>query len=645
MTKPAIHTNISMPSSIRLRVLVALLLALGFAGSLPAAELSLAPWFADHMVLQRDRKICIWGMGNPNASVEVKIATQQAEAIIGADGHWKAYLNPVCAGGPYNLQVLSAGRTNSITDVFYGDVWLCSGQSNMQMPVKECVADEQVDPPAVHPHLRLCTVAKGWNAHPQYSADIKWKLSDPDSAQNFSAVGYFFASELLRGAALKNVPIGIVDSSFGGTFCEGWIPQSSLSAFNTNDLHNSMFGIQPSMLYNAMISPLGEAAFKGVIWYQGEANSGHPDTYPRLLSTMIGDWRQQFGISDLPFFIVQLPDYVSQWDGFFWSWQREAQAITAQTTPNTYLVVGIETTDGFDLHPKQKLEIGRRTALMARHTVYKEKVIGQGPVFKNAQVETSTIRVTFDTDGDGLASRATNGIRGFALAGADGVYHFSNARIDGDSVVLQCDQVPSPKTVRYAWAGVPDSTLINKSGLPAAPFRTDNFPPSNIEVQKSAVSRHINTSAYDITVDGDGRVTSLVVNGVQFISNEAGMSGATSIPVMFGNRSLANIQNPGPQILSCSDQDITFLLEFKSQAMDWTLSNRGKDEISFNIALSSQAVVSGKGGSEPIVITRKKSTLAITGIDSVSDSENGSMLHVSVKGGASRKLSFDLTGK
>ena len=607
-----------------------------------AADLKLASYFSDHMVLQRDQPICVWGTGTANAVIQVKLGSDSAEATAAPDGHWQVLLKPLPAGGPYLLQTTSASGAVKLSDVLVGDVWLCSGQSNMQMPVKECVPAEQATTLAHRPELRLCTVGKGWNAKPQLSADIKWQVCTPDAALNFSAVGFFFASELLRDDALTNVPIGVIDSSFGGTTCEGWIPQTALANFNPKDLHDSMFGIKPSMLYNAMIAPLGQTALKGVIWYQGESNSGHPDTYPQLLSTMIAQWRHQFNRPELPFFIIQLPDYASQWDGFYWPWEREAQAQVVKSTPHTALVVGINTTDGFNLHPKQKLEIGRRTALVVRHDVYQENIVAQGPVFLEATIDGSAIRVKFDTGGDGLASSSTNGVAGFAVAGDDGVYRFARAKIEGDSVIVHCNQVPLPKTVRYAWTGVPHSTLINRAGLPAAPFRTDDFPPANIEVQLQPVSRHVTTAAYDVAVDGDGRVTSLIVHGVQFISNAPGMSGATSIPVMFGNRSMADIEELGPNLLSCRDTDLTFLLQFDENSMGWTLTNRGKDKIQFNIAVSPLVKVSQVGNSETVRLGCRNVAFDITGIDSVYGPADGKVLRVEVPGKSSKEIQFQM---
>jgi sialate O-acetylesterase len=603
-----------------------------------ATGVKLASYFGEHMVLQRDKTICVWGTGDPDAKVKVGMASQEVSTTVGTNGHWKVYLQPMSAGGPYTLTAASDGQILNVGDVLCGDVWLCSGQSNMQMPVKECAAREQHATLASHSNLRLCTAGKGWNPQPQFSADFQWRICNPESAQNFSAIAYFFASELLKDATLTNVPIAVVDSSFGGTACEGWIPQPALTVFKPDELHNSIFGIKPATLYNAMIAPLAGAVFKGVVWYQGESNSGHPDTYPRLLSTMIREWRKLFAEPDLPFFIVQLPDYASQWDGFYWPWEREAQAKVVLATSNTTLVVGIDTTDGFNLHPQTKLEIGRRISLAVRHGVYHENIVASGPVFQSLEIEGSTIQIEFDTQANGLSNSSPGNVRGFAVAGRDGIYHFAEARIEGDNVLVQCDEVPAPLTVRYGWTGVPDSTLVNMAGLPAAPFRTDDFAYSNVEVQREPISHQVTTSTYTIVVNGDGVVTSLCVGNAQFISNDPGMAGGSSIPGMFGNVNLPDIKEIGPRLLSCGNGDFTMLLDFGESGMKWELVNRAKNDINFNVALSPAVTITQQSGVNVVQLHRDTSLITITGIDSIVSTEN--KLQFRVKGGSTKSVTI-----
>lgn len=628
------HTK---PPLTDVRLLAAVLL-LSVLIPVQATGVKLASYFGDHMVLQRDQKICIWGTGDPSTKVEIGIAAQEVATTVGTSGDWKVYLQPMSAGGPYTLTVASDGQILDVSDVLCGDVWLCSGQSNMQMPVKECVAREQQATLACHANLRLCTVGKGWNQKPQFSADLQWRVCTSDSAQNFSAVAYFFASELLKDKTLAHVPIGVVDSSFGGTTCEGWIPRPALAVFKPDELHDSIFGIKPAALYNSMIAPLAEAKFKGVVWYQGESNSGHPDTYPRLLSTMIGEWRKLFAEPKLPFFIVQLPDYASQWDGFYWPWEREAQAKVLLATPNTTLVVGIDTTDGFNLHPQTKLEIGRRISLAVRNAVYHEKIVASGPTFQKLKIEGSTIHIYFDAHDDGLSNSSPGNVRGFAVAGRDGIYHFANARIEGDRVLVQCNEVVAPQTVRYAWTGVPDSTLVNTAGLPAAPFRTDDSPYSNVEVQREPISHQVTNPAYTIVVNGEGMVTSLSVGNAQFISNDPGMAGGSSIPGMFGNVDLPDIKEVGPELLSCGNGDFTFLLDFEKSGMKWDFVNRAKSDVNFNIALSPQVTIIRQKDGNMVTLHCNTSFITVTGIDSILSAEK--KLQFRVKGGSAKSVTI-----
>jgi sialate O-acetylesterase len=612
------------------------LLACGYA----SAEVRLPKILGDNMVVQRNQPVCVWGTCDPKANVQVRLGAQSAAANAGVDGSWQVTLPPVAVGGPYTLAVTAAGNTTTLTNVLCGDVWLCSGQSNMQLPVREVDPVEQKAALVERPNLRLCSVAKAPSSKLLSSADIHWRVCTPDSARDFSAVACFFAAELLKDPTLADVPIGLVDSSFGGTTCEGWIPQKALASFKAEDLHDSMFGIKPANFYNGMIAPLGHTAFKGVIWYQGESNSAHAETYPALLGTMISEWRRQFGQPNLPFFLVQLPEYANLWEGFYWPWIREMQAKAVQSISNTALVVSIGTTDGFNLHPKEKLELGRRAALLARQVAYGEDIIARGPVFKEATVESSTIRVKFDTGGDGLASTARDGVKGFAVAGANGEYHLAEAKIDGESVVVGSEEVSHPQTVRYAWAAMPHATLINKSGLPATPFRTDTLPYSNVEVQKQQITRRVATSAYEIVIDANGMAASLVVHGAQFLSNEPGAAGGSSIPGFWGPRTLTSIREIGPQLLSCGDDEVTLQMMFEEKSMQWTITNRGKDQITFQLALSPHVKAPGLLTDGKAALTRGTAVLEIGGFDSITNTPTGALLISNIKAGTAKQISL-----
>jgi sialate O-acetylesterase len=604
------------------------------------AEVSLPKIFGSNMLVQRGQPVRVWGKCNPKSAVEVNFGPRHATAQAGVDGSWHLSFEPLPAGGPYTLTVRAAEEAVTLTNILCGDLWLCSGQSNMQMPVKEVSPTEQKAALVERPAVRLCSVAKSSSATPLPSADIQWRVYTPESAREFSAVACFFVGELLKDPALAGVPLGVVDSSFGGTTCEGWIPGPALTAFNAHDLHDSMFGIKPANLYNAMIAPLGETKFKGVIWYQGESNSGHPETYPALLSTMISEWRKQVGQPRLPFFIVQLPDYVNSWEGRYWPWIREMQAKAVQSIPDTALVVSLGTTDGFNLHPKEKQEIGRRGALLARRLAYGEDIVAFGPVFKSTSAEGQALRVAFDSGGEALASTAADGVRGFAVAGADGEYHFAEGRIDGDSVLVRSDEVSRPQTVRYAWAAMPEATLINRAGLPAAPFRTDTLPYSDVEIQRQQVTRRVATSAYEIVIDANGMPTSLLIHGMQFLSNESGVAGGGSIPGFWGPRPLNQIREAGPMLLTCSDDEVTLRMAFDEASIQWMFQNRSKDPITFQLALSPQVRILGSAGEGPVTVARGTNQVTLTGFDSVTNTPTGAWLIGLVKAGGMKSISL-----
>jgi sialate O-acetylesterase len=615
----------------------------GFAVlSVPSAkaELRWSNIFANNMVIQRGEPVPVWGQSGPNARIQVTLGTQQVATTASADGNWQTALEPLTVGGPYTVTAAAGGETATLTNVLCGDVWLCSGQSNMQLPVQEVEPAESKLVLSERPSLRLCTVAKTPSEKPLTSTDIQWRVCSAEAAEKFSAVAYFFASELLKDPALTSVPIGLVDSSFGGTTCEGWIPQPALAAFAPKDLHDSMFGIRPANLYNAMIAPLGRTKFKGVLWYQGESNSAHPETYPALLGTMASEWRKQFGQPSLPFFIVQLPDYANLWEGYYWPWIREAQARAAESIPNSSLIVALGTTDGFNLHPKEKLEIGRRAALLARKVAYGEDLVARGPIFKEAKVEGSFIRVTFDTAGEALANATTGGVNGFALAGANGEYRFATAKIEGNSVIVRSDDVPEPRTVRYAWSASPCATLANKSGLPAAPFRTDALPCENVEIQRKQFTHRVATANYEVTIDSSGMPMSLLFHGAQFLSNEPGAAGGASIPGFWGPRALPGIREIGPRLLSCSDEDVTLQLVFDETSQQWTVQNHGKDPIAFQLALSPLVQTPNPLTDGKIVINRGTNSLIIEGFDGLTNTPTGALLRCQIKAGAARKITL-----
>jgi len=558
-----------------------------FGISLHAADFKLASIFSDGMVVQRNQPVPVWGEGNPNSQVDVQLGDQKATANVSSDGRWQVALNPLPVGGPYVLQASSEGATLSVRDVMSGDVWLCSGQSNMQFGLKESVGGAKaIADASQYPNLRLLEVSKSASRNPNPSQGGKWVRAAPETAASFSAVAYYFATELLKDPALAKVPMGLIDSSFGGTAIEGWIPKDGLTDVQPQQMSGSMFNIGPSTLYNGMIFPLSPCGLSGVLWYQGESNAGKPELYEQLLTTLITQWRQVWANPKLPFFIVQLPPFSGKFGGDYYTGLREAEAKVAEKVPGVGLAVTLGTTDGSNLHPTNKQPVGKRLALLALRDVYHEKIVAQGPIQQSVDIQGPVVRVKFDTGGESLVSRSGDELNGFALAGSDGIYQFASATIDGDSVVLRSDRVPDPKTVRYAFAGVPDADLYNSDGLPAAPFRTDDLPIKNMEFDQQPADRTLSTAAYDLTISGGGKITSLQVGNHQFFSNGFGATSGTSIPAMFGPSDLGNIKELGPNSISCNGSDFFLEITCDDTGMVWHMQNKGDRGTDFHIALA-----------------------------------------------------------
>lgn len=625
-------------------VVPAFLVATCVAAPGVAADLTLGPLFGDHMVVQRDRPLRVWGEAGAGALVEVQFGPRRAEAKAGSDGRWETVLDALPAGGPYDLRAAAAGATAQATDVLVGDVWLCSGQSNMQMTLKESDGGPRAaDASATLKNLRLATVGRKGAAAPEERCDIRWRLPTPESARDFSAAGFYFAAALRAERALSGVPIGVIDSSFGGSLCEAWIPSEALRDFDPASLRVSLFGTPPSGYYNAMIAPLVRNPVRGVVWYQGEGNAGAPGLYPELLGTLIASWRARFASPELPFVVIQLPDWVPSSDGYAWTWIREAQAKAVRVTPHTSLALGIETTDGYNLHPREKAEIGRRAALCALRDVYGLPVLASGPAFNAARPEGRTLRVEFDAADGGLTTRDGRPPRQFAIAGADGIYFYADAAIDGNAVLLTCASVPAPKTVRYAWAGAPDVNLTDRSGLPAAPFRTDAFMPPDVDVQRRPAPRQVRMKAYEAIVDGNGSVMSLGIGGKQFLSNALGGAGGTSVPGWFGPRDLSNIREPGPGRIVCGDNEVEVLLIFAEGAMEWTITNRSPNRMSFRVALAPKVEVTEQDESGTLTLCRGSACVVVTGVKKVTPTDEGRVLETPIEPRSNSTLRFRIS--
>ena len=475
--------------------------------------------FSDNMVLQRNAEVAVWGAADPGEAVTVTLGGQVVRDTADTEGRWKVTLRTAEAGGPVEL-IIAGTNTITLKNVMIGEVWLCSGQSNMNWRLAAAKDAKAEIEAANHPNIRLFTVRSKAAPEPYAKAPGKWLVCDPKSARWFSAVGYFFGRDL--HAAIK-APVGLIHSSWGGTAAELWTSREGLESDESlkpllkvkaerlaryeaaraaypekvaawekavaeakaagkkppRKPRIPLSGLYPTALYNGMIHPLIQFRIAGAIWYQGESNArgvAGAKQYATLFPTMICDWRAKWG-AEFPFLFVQLANYRArrpQPGDSAWARLREAQLKTL-AVPRTGMAVIIDIGETGNIHPKNKQDVGKRLALAARAVAYGEKdLVCSGPIYESMKVEDGAIRLTFTHVGGGLVAKGDH-LVGFAVAGEDRKFVWADARIDGDTVVVSSPSVAKPVAVRYAWADNPDCNLYNQEDLPASPFRTDDW--------------------------------------------------------------------------------------------------------------------------------------------------------------------------
>ncbi|MCU0724205.1 MAG: sialate O-acetylesterase [Planctomycetes bacterium] len=459
-----------------------------------AATARADPWvpstYGDSMVLQRDRPVRVTGGAEPGERVSVRIAGKSGSAVAGPDGSFSVELPALRAGGPHEMVVKGHGPALVFHGVLVGEVWVCSGQSNMAWTVAASKGAAEEVPKADHPMIRFLTVPPKAAVEPARNFPGRWLACTPESVRGFSAVGYFFGREIHR--ALK-VPVGLVNASFGGTPAEAWTPRAELAADGSFEALLGRFpespgadgkpvvrADRPGQLYDAMIAPLAGFPIRGVIWYQGESNAGRASQYRRLFPCLIRSWRKAWGQGDFPFHFVQLANFrarAAEPGPSEWAELREAQRATLEALPATGMAVTIDIGDAGDIHPKNKQEVGRRLALLALAKDYGKDVIASGPVFVTAERRGDGMALRFAEVAGGLRPSGDGKLTGFAVAGLDRQFRWAEAVVTGkDSVLVRCPAVPEPVAVRYAWADNPEANLVNGAVLPASPFRTDDWP-------------------------------------------------------------------------------------------------------------------------------------------------------------------------
>jgi len=468
------------------------------------ADVELASIFGDSMVLQRDMPVPVWGWAEAGEKVTVTLGKQSKTATADESGKWMVKLDPLKADAEGQSLVVAGKNTIELKDVLIGEVWICSGQSNMEWSISRSMNAEKEIEAADHPRIRLFNVPGHITAPaPKDKCPGQWQVCQPGTAGGFSAVGYFFGRRLNQELG---VPVGLVGSNWGGTRIEPW---TSLSGFRSvpelKDIADKVAeqedkvkqgeeikvgGGHPSAIFNAMVNPLSPFAMRGAIWYQGESNGGEGESYYHKKKALVNGWRELFN-PDLAFYWVQLADFQQPNDdpagGNGWAKLREAQR-KALTIPHTGMAVITDIGEARDIHPRNKQDVGWRLAQWALNQTYgKKDLVPCGPLYKSIEVDGNTIRVSFDHVGGGLMVGKKEGLeptaevkdgtlKRFAVAGEDKRWHWAEATIDGDVVVVKSAEVAKPVAVRYAYSMNPEgANLYNKEGIPASPFRTDDW--------------------------------------------------------------------------------------------------------------------------------------------------------------------------
>ncbi len=486
------------------------------------AAVQLNALFSENAVLQQGMPIPVWGMGKEGEAVHVSLAGQNADTVV-KEGRWVVKIPAQKAGGPYALAVKGENEL-TVQNVWVGEVWICSGQSNMerqlgprsgQQLLVNWVAEAAS---ASMPLLRHFALDRKPSDTPLAETKGKWEVCTPQSVVNFTAVGYYFGRDLVKHL---NVAVGLIHTSWGGTPAEAWTRHEALEESMPEILQTQTTAVEtyaaeilkyqaaepqlqvdwqkavdeaklaglpepkkpaaprdpsttpnrPSCLFNGMVSPIIPYAVRGVIWYQGEANVGRPLPYRKLFPLMISDWRKQWGEGEFPFLFVQLAPHRGTGPAI-----RESQFLTWKNTPQTAMVVTSDVGDANDIHPNRKEPVGQRLALAARAVAYGEKLEYSGPCFESVAFADGHATLSFSHAESGLMAQEKDAwLTGFEIAGADQVFHPATAVIDNKTVVASSSLVATPVAMRYGWANTPVVNLANLEGLPASPFRTDDW--------------------------------------------------------------------------------------------------------------------------------------------------------------------------
>lgn len=445
------------------------------------AQLRLPAIFDDHMVLQQQSPVPIWGWAHSTQEITIKVSWDTTTIKTKSDNaaFWASTLYTPTAGGPHTITIKAGGEVRTLTDVMTGEVWLCSGQSNMEWGMNASADGKEVIHQVNDPNIRLFHIPKSAASDLQVRGEGDWKVCDKESVKYFSAVAYFFGKKLNQNL---NIPIGLINASWGGTPAETWVPQEIV---NSNPILAKSAEKQvddkpwcPSrsgVVFNSMIYPIVPFQLAGALWYQGEANTAAPATYKLLMENLILEWRKQF-LSDFPFYFVQIAPFSGYGEIEKGTLIRE-QEIKMLEIPKTGMVVISDLVDDVnDIHPKYKKPVGERLANVALADNYRRKeIVYQSPLYKSMMIEKGKIRISFDNAPSGLLSKDGEPTE-FIIAGEDQKFYPAKAKIEGGSVIVSAKEVKSPIAVRFAWKNGSISNLFSKEGLPVSCFRTDDWP-------------------------------------------------------------------------------------------------------------------------------------------------------------------------
>lgn len=477
------------------------------------ADVKLPNIFSDHMVLQQKQKNKVWGLADAGEAVTVTIGEQKHQATADAQGAWSVTLDPLEVGDQKPLTLTVKGKNEvKIDDILVGEVWICSGQSNMQWSVGSSNDADLERLAAKYPKIRMINFPQVGVQEPKWSHDDrKWMVCTPDTVPQWSAVGYFFGRQLYQ---TLNVPIGLINNAWGGSACEAWINRKTLAGDERYKAMMDRYGIdearfdeltkkgdgateeekkqlaqlkgkmsgnhRPANIYNGVLKSHLGYGIKGAIWYQGESNAGRAYQYRELFPLMIKNWRDEWAQGDFPFYWVQLADFQAEKPepgDSDWAELREAQTMTMAKLPNTGEAVIIDIGEGKDIHPKNKVDVGRRLARWALAKDYGVKIAYHSPQYKSMEKQGNKIVLTFDHLDGKWRPFDVAAPRGFAIAGEDKKFVWADAKIlDDGKVEVWSDKVTAPVAVRYGWASNPVVNMFSAAGLPLTPFRTDDWP-------------------------------------------------------------------------------------------------------------------------------------------------------------------------